>query len=352
MHSPTYELFVVPLRSIPLAAIMPSVNSRKVFGELRPKLPDLIATFMTSPAFDAWIHERHIHKILRLSPSATHGQYHALSCIITTITTGKGGNSKKNTHLTVDSNYAHCTFDVSPRNVHQVAFQPYGRHESFDAGTLNGTVQMVPRWFRFGPSTCSDLSTQLAIVADAIGSSSELDDSTRKRRQLNFKSFYYHKEDDGYARNEVPSIAYKFFDYLHTIFKTPLNTQYIATRKDGSPDISRRAFDDRELLHFEGVLRKMIVASTQYGNLRVSNGDWVESLTDRVFSLPTNATITPRASSTQAVTPATTRSGQRSSCDFLLRRSNSTEIPDPLRHSFLGMLLFGLLLHVQLIRLI
>ena len=98
---------------------------------------------MTFPAFDVWIHERHIHKILRLSPSATHGQYHALSCIITTITTGKGGNKQQNTQLTVDSNYAHCTFDVSPRNVHQVAFQPYGRHESFDAGTLNATVQMV-----------------------------------------------------------------------------------------------------------------------------------------------------------------------------------------------------------------
>ena len=143
-HQPTnYELFVVPLRSIPLAAIMPSVDSRKVFGELHPKLPNLIATFMTFPAFDVWIHERHIHKILRLSPSATHGQYHALSCIITTITTGKGGNKQQNTQLTVDSNYAHCTFDVSPRNVHQVAFQPYGRHESFDAGTLNATVQMV-----------------------------------------------------------------------------------------------------------------------------------------------------------------------------------------------------------------
>ena len=331
---------------------MPGVNSHKVFAELRPKLPDLIAKFMTFPAFDAWIHERHIHKILRLTSSATHGQYHALSCIITTITNGKGGNKRQKTYLTVDSSYAHCTFDVSPHNMHHVAFQPYGRQESFDAGELNTTVQMVPRWFRFGPSSCCELSTQLAIVADAIGNSSELDDSTRKRRQLHFKSFYYHKEDDGYSRNEVPSIAYKFFDYLHTIFKSPLNTQFIATREDGSLNISRRAFDDRELLCFEDMLRKMIVASTQYGNLRVSNGDWVESLTDRVFSAPTGATTTPRASSTQVVTPATTRSGQTSSSDFPLRRTNSTEIPDPLRYSLLGMLLFGLLLHIQLINLI
>ena len=52
MSRPTYESFVVPLRSTPLAAIMP-VNSRKVFGELRSKLPGYISNLMTLPSCDA-----------------------------------------------------------------------------------------------------------------------------------------------------------------------------------------------------------------------------------------------------------------------------------------------------------
>ena len=356
MSRPTYESLFVPLRSTPLAAIMP-VDSRKVFGELRPKLPGYISTLMTLPtsSCDAWVHERHIHKILGLTSSKTHGQYHALSCVLTTIKNGKGGNKNKNTYLAVDPKYACCSFAPSSSNTHQIAFSEHGSLETFDAGELhlNDGVLQKPRWFRFGQSTCCELSTQLAIVAEAVGDVSvDMDDTTRNRRQGQFKNFFYERDDDGYSRSDIPFIAYKFYHQLHNVFKTDINVKYIATKKDGTVDISRRAFVGMELNNFEGLLRQMLAATTIHGNFRASNGTWVWSLTDRLFSASTGTTITPRASSTQAVTPATTRSGQRSSCDFPLRRSNSTEIPDPLRHSFLGMLLFGLLLHVQLIRLI
>lgn len=350
VHLRTYNS-CVPLSQ---AAIMSTVNRDDVYNTLRSDLPQLIETFMNLPLCEVWVPERHLYKILGLKSIGSHGPYHALSCILSTIKKGKGGNSKKNTHIIVDPKYACCTLEPSRSNTHNVAFQQYGSDEYIDGGRLRDhSVTQKTRWFRFGPSTCSELSIQLTIVADAIGSLSiEMSDSTRKRRQNNFKNFYLQKEDGGYARSEIPSIGYKYYEQLPLIFKTPLDTKFITETEDGHLDISRRAFNDKELAYFECILRKMLVMSTIHGNLRVSNGDWVESLTDRVFSASTGATTTPRASSTQAVTPATTRSGQTSSSDFPLRRTNSTEIPDPLRYSLLGMLLFGLLLHIQLINLI
>lgn len=339
---------------IPLAATMVGVNSTSVFNHLRPKLPDLIATLMSLPPCDVWVHERNIYKVLGVKSHNTHGEYHALSCIITTIKKGKGGNKRSNTQFTVDAKYAGCSLQPSSDNTHNVSFSEHGSLEYFDGGGLNDdAVLQKPHWFRFGHSTCCELSTQLAIIAEATGDMSvNMDDTTRNRRQRQFKNFIYERDDDGYSRSDIPFIAYKFYHQLQNVFKTDINMKYIATKKDGTVDISRRAFVGMELNKFEGLLRQMLAASTIRGNFRVSNGTWVSSLTDRLFSASTGATATPRASNTQAVTPATTISGQISSCDFPLRRSNSTEIPDPLRQSLLGMLLFALLLHVQLRKLI
>jgi len=130
MSRPTYESFVVPLRVTPLAVIMP-VDSRKVFGELRSKLPGYISNLMTLPtSCHVWVHEHHIHKILGLTSSKTHGQYHALSCVLTTIKNGKGGNKNKNTYLAVDPKYACCSFAPLSSNTHQIAFSEHGSLET------------------------------------------------------------------------------------------------------------------------------------------------------------------------------------------------------------------------------
>jgi hypothetical protein len=342
---------------------MPGVNRDHVFNRLRPRLPDFfISTLMTLPACDVWIHERHIHNTLGLTSSDTHGPYHALSCVISTIQKGYGGNRKKNTFFIVDERYARCSFNPSSSNTHDVAFTLHGSLECFDAGGLNteGTVRQQPRWFRFGPSTCCDLATQLAIVAEAVGDESiEMSNATRRRRESNFKNYYSKRSDDGYSRNDVPAIAYKFHHQLQCIFKTPLNTQFIQLNDDGTFDVGRRAFDDLEFEHFESILRQMLVTSTIHGKLRVVNNEWKLSFNER----PSAQTTRSSAQTTRSRTPppgqrlsfSTTSSSQgkhtpssneslgtneRSTFTGSTGSSTTYMIPDALRISELGELIF------------
>ena len=317
VHLRTYDS-CIPLSQ---AAITSTVNRDSLYNTLRSDLPQLIETFMNLPLCEVWVPERHIYKILGLKPIGSHGPYHALSCIISTIKKGKGGNPKKNTHIIVDPKYACCTLEPSQSNRHNVAFQPYGSDEYIDGGSLRvHSVTQKTRWFRFGPSTCSELSIQLAIVADAIGSLSiEMSDSTRKRRQDNFKNFYLQKEDGGYARNEIPSIGYKYYDQLPLIFKTPLDKKFITETEDGHLDISRRAFNEEELAYFEGILRKMLVMSTIHGKLRVSNGQWILGMATREISIST----TPPPGQQSTVTPAARVSTDTRRQPPTIRRSDS-----------------------------
>eukprot|EP00956_Cyclotella_meneghiniana_P031495 scaffold82841_cov63-Cyclotella_meneghiniana.AAC.7 len=278
---------------------------------------------MTLPtSCHVWVHEHHIHKILGLTSSKTHGQYHALSCVLTTIKNGKGGNKNKNTYLAVYPKYACCSFAPSSSNTHQIAFSEHGSLETFDAGELNlsGGVLQKPRWFRFGHSTCCELSTQLAIIAEAIGDMSvDMDDTTRNRRQGQFKNFFYERDDDGYSRSDIPFIAYKFYHQLHNVFKTDINMKFITTKKDGTVDISRRAFVGMELNNFEGLLRQMLAATTIHGKLRVSNGEWIFGMATREI----NISITPRPVQQSTVTPAARVSTDTRRQPPTIRRSDS-----------------------------
>jgi len=184
----------------------------------------------------------------------------------------------------------------------------------------SGGVLQKPRWFRFGQSTCCELSTQLAIIAEATGDVSvEMDDTTRNRRQGQFKNFFYEKDDDGYSRSDIPFIAYKFYHQLHNVFKTDINIKHIATKKDGTVDISRRAFVGMELNNFEGLLRQMLAATTIHGKLRVSNGEWIFGMATREI----NISITPRPVQQSTVTPAARVSTDTRRQPPTIRRSDS-----------------------------
>ena len=121
---------------------------------------------------------------------------------------------RNNTQLTLDAKFAGCSLQPSSGNIHNGAFSVHGSHEYFDGGGLDdGAVMQSPRWFRFGPSTCCELATQIAIVAEAeaIGDDTvTIDDATRQRRIANFKSWY--------TRVDVPLIAYKYCHHLQHIY--------------------------------------------------------------------------------------------------------------------------------------
>jgi hypothetical protein len=63
-----------------------------------------------------------------------YGQYHALTCVISIIKNGQGGNSKKGTAVIINPSFC-CDLSITgDRN--QVAFQPGGK-EMFGTGSLS-----------------------------------------------------------------------------------------------------------------------------------------------------------------------------------------------------------------------
>jgi hypothetical protein len=229
-----------------------------------------------------WIHERHIHKAARVPKSEYFGRWHALSSIITTITNGCGGNKRLGTRVVIDAEYAGCNFSItSGTNSHRVAFVSFGQMESFSAGDSNGDLNKIPRWFRFGTSTYCDIATQLAIVSDAIGDDSSLDNDVRERRKLHAKNYCKGVDAGVYKRIDVPMIAYKYCNQLSSIFKSALRHEHVLihVKTDEVMQVDRRAFSASELDQFEEALKLMIISSTTtYGDLRVERGNWSTQL--------------------------------------------------------------------------
>jgi hypothetical protein len=147
-----------------------------------------------------------------------------------------------------------------------------------------------PRWFKFG-SISYTYATQKAIVAEATGDKVQLHSSVALRRKEGYKDFVTGSGSDGYANIDVPMIAFVFKDDLTDVL-TRFNEEYVAVCDEGVASVSRRAFDSEELLNFENLLRLMLAASNEYGQLRISNDKIIVQIPSN--STRTSGTITQR----------------------------------------------------------
>jgi hypothetical protein len=236
------------------------INPQDVFKGLMRKegeMERLVSALMNLPASPVWINERHIYTAISLPQGQAFGRFHALSCLISVIKKGYGGNKRKegDPYFCVDSKYAGCSFNE--QSGHKIAFQEYGAFESFHAGEFAEPVEGRPRWFCLGEQAICNLKTQLAIMAEAVGDESiELDDCTRARRKAGFAAFFFEaKVDGGYSMVDVPQIAYNNYQEFPLIFKKGVSSKLEC--------ISRDVFDTQELSEFEELLRHIIVLLIQ-----------------------------------------------------------------------------------------
>lgn len=173
------------------------------------EMPQLINELMSVPDIPIWIHETALCKMLSMPSGEVYGQNSALTCIISTIKKGKGGNAREGTRIAVDS----CDCSIAG-NRNRVSFQETGAPEAFHAGTLHhSSTQQIPRWFRFGHTTILKLVDQKILVAEAIGDKSVgLEDDVTIRRRDNYSKFFVQESDDGgYLRFDVPMLALRLY---------------------------------------------------------------------------------------------------------------------------------------------
>jgi hypothetical protein len=255
------------------------INPQDVFKGLMRKegeMERLVSALMNLPASPVWINERHIYTAISLPQGQAFGRFHALSCLISVIKKGYGGNKRKegDPYFCVDSKYAGCSFNE--QSGHKIAFQEYGAFESFHAGEFAEPVEGRPRWFCLGERVRCNLKTQLAIMAEAVGDESiDLDDDTRARRKAGFAAFFFEgRVDGGYSMVDVPQIAYNNYQELSSIFKKGVSSRLEC--------ISRDMFDTEELSEFEELLRHIIVGKVAGGKVLVSGDQWVLQKTNRV----------------------------------------------------------------------
>jgi hypothetical protein len=123
-------------------------------------------TYMTLSDCPAWIHKAELCKIFGIKSGAVYGQYHALTCVISIIKNGKGGNWKKGTAVTINPSFC-CDLTITG-DWNRVVFQLCEK-EMFGTGSLrNISVQQPDRWFCIGPNPALAKNLQ-KILAEAVG---------------------------------------------------------------------------------------------------------------------------------------------------------------------------------------
>ena len=167
---------------------------------------------MTLSDCPAWIHEAELCKILGIKSGAVYGQYNALTCVISIIKNGKGGNSKKGTAVTINPSFC-CDLTITgDRN--RVAFQLGGK-EMFGTGSLrNIAVQQPVHWFRIGPNPALVQNSQKILVSEAVGdASARLDQKIAMCRSDPYQQYFAKDKEDGrYARAHVPVLALQCYE--------------------------------------------------------------------------------------------------------------------------------------------
>jgi hypothetical protein len=237
-----------------------------VYGQISAKganvMGNLIDRLMEMPPCPFWIHEKKLHKLLQLPSGPAFGEYHSLTCILSTITNGSAGNKRGGNYMQVDVGYARCEFS-STDHVH---YQQNGAAEQFSTGTDGGTSLTNPRWFMFGCRPRFELVVQKAMVNEAIGGASDMDADESKRRRSGYKHFVLGGlTDGGYSNQDVPDLAYRYRDHFRDII-TSINDRFVSKHA-----VERKAFVPAELKEFERLLRLMLVASVDgCGKLRIA----------------------------------------------------------------------------------
>lgn len=159
-------------------------------------------------------------------------------------------------------------------------------------------------------------------------------------KEITPKAFFLHQSSDGgFSRLDVPTIAFRFFDYLGDIM-TRIDLQHIHV-----DTVKRAAFDEGELSAFEDLLRLMLAASTErLGKLRVNGTQWVVDTSNRDTRSPfiSSAALRTKANSTNTPPPHSLPQGNTKT----LLRSGSTSsssssnvgssIPNSLRYGSLS----------------
>lgn len=182
----------------------------------------------------------------------------------------------------------YCVDLAKEGNGYGVFYQTFGSQELFPSGSLLESTNAKPQRFVSGEPTM-DLKIQTAIVDELIGVSDGLSDPTKNRRSRNFMAFMRRDPDDkGFGRVDVPTIVFKFHEYL----KSHVTQIDHAQVRDGNA--TDRAFDPSELDSVKDLFRLMIAASNSGGKLRVNENKFVVSAStreDRSITIPTSAPV-------------------------------------------------------------
>jgi hypothetical protein len=225
------------------------------------------------PESGVWIHERQLYNIIGATSGEKFGRRDCLTCLVAGIEKGYWGNrtgkGKSKDFLSVEQG-AMIGF-AQEGTQHHVSFQKFGADELFPGGRLDSSPGVgKPRWFRSGEALV-EVEDQLRIVNQLMGETAGLDEDTELRRQKNFIAFVKGDDQDGgFARHDVPYIAYEWRD----IWGPGITANPKFPHR-------RRAFKPRDLKKIENYMRLMILASNKYGKLEVKEGQLVRSSSTR-----------------------------------------------------------------------
>ena len=94
-----------------------------VFPLIKQHLPDICRCLANLPPSEFWIHESKIAEFLKLSQGPEHGPSDVLTCILSCMKKGFGGNERKGTRVATGFNAVDLT---NEGNVFGVCYQEWG----------------------------------------------------------------------------------------------------------------------------------------------------------------------------------------------------------------------------------
>ena len=181
----------------------------EVYSAIKEKVPQFAEMLMILPDSGVWIHEKALHRLLKLPQGNTFGPRLALTHLMRGIEKGYCGNRKKDFTKT---GYTIIDFNKEHGSSSRISYQLFGKCEQFQAGKLNDSITTSndPRWFK-AEETLTDISCQLEIVDELLGETRGLPEDVEERRQNNYMSFIKNADEDGgYTKYDVPTIAYNW----------------------------------------------------------------------------------------------------------------------------------------------
>jgi len=235
------------------------------YSAIKNNLQDMADTLLGLPKSGVWVHEKMLYKVIGATSGDKFGQRDCMSCLLEGVDKGYWGNKRRDCVLLRQGAMTGFSHENSK---YSIAYQNYGDDELFPAGNLDmDPIVGRSRWFRSGETLVVNVRDQLDIVEELMGETPELDDEVALRRQNNYTSFVKGVEEDGgYARFDVPYVAYKHRDIWGEGIVANPKYAYM-----------RRAFKPKDMAKIEKYMRLMIIASNKFGKLEVRDGELVPS---------------------------------------------------------------------------